>query len=564
MKIVIVGGVAGGASAATRARRLSEESQIVLLERGPYPSFANCGLPYYIGGQIASRDKLLVAPVERLRQRYQLDVRTHTEVVRIDRQQKRVEARDLRTGQIHFESYDKLILAMGAAPVLPPIPGIQGPRVHVLRSLPDADRLHQLVSQRGLTRAVIVGGGFIGVEVAENFMRRGLQVSIIELADQILGPWDPEIALPLEDHLRDQGVQVLLKESVERFEPLKEGLSLQLRSGQTLTADLAVVSIGVRPESGLAQAAGLDCGPRGGIVTNSQMQTSDPDIYAVGDVVQVRDVVTGEPTQIPLAGPANRQGRIAADHIFGGASTFRGTQGTSIVGVFGMTAAMTGCSEKVLRRTGLPYEKIYLHPADHAGYYPGGQQMTLKLLFAPDNGRILGAQAVGGAGVDKRIDVISMAIQARMTVFDLEESELGYAPQYGSAKDPVNMAGFIAAGVLRGDQPTLHAEDLQAPSEAARSPWVLDVRTLAEYEDGHLPGATNIPLDELRARLNEIPQQRPILAYCKVGQRGYMATRLLRQRGYDAYNLSGGFLSWSRWQRLPGSRLLDTPQGATT
>ncbi len=550
MKIVIVGGVAGGASAAARARRLSEDSEIVLMERGPYPSFANCGLPYYVGGRIKSREKLLVAPAQRLRQRYRLDVRTQTEVVRIDRSQKFIEARDLVSGQTYPETYDKLILATGAAPILPPIPGIHGEQVHVLRDLPDADRLHQLVTQHGRTSAVIVGAGFIGVEVAENLVRRGLRVTVVELADQILGPWDPEMVQPIEEHLRGQDVQLRLGDSVEHFGQDADGLCMQLRSGETLTADFAVVSIGVKPESGLAQAAGLECGPRGGIVTNAHMQTSDPDVYAVGDVAQVEDVVTQEPTQIPLAGPANRQGRIAADHIMGRISQYRGTQGTAVVGVFGMTAAMTGCSEKVLRRLRLPYEKIYVHPADHAGYYPGGEQMTIKLLFAPQDGRILGAQAVGRAGVDKRIDVISMAIQADMTVFDLEEAELSYAPQYGSAKDPVNMAGFVAAGVLRGDQPIVHADSLGPAHNESMRPWLLDVRTAAEFSDGHLPDAVNIPLDELRSRLYEIPQDRMIVTYCKVGQRGYMATRLLRQKGFDASNLSGGYMTWQRCRRL--------------
>ncbi len=533
-----------------RARRLGEESEIVLIERGAEPSFANCGLPYYVGGEIRSRDELLVAPIERLRQRYRLDVRTRTEVVSIDRADKSVAAVDLETGRSYTETYDKLIVATGASPSRPAIPGIDGPNVLELRDLADADRMHQRVLDNS-RRAVVVGAGFIGIEVAENLVRRGLHVTIVELADQILPPWDPELVRPLEKHIRQQGVELRLSDSVEAFDEPPEApfkMAVRLKSGSRISADFAVVSIGVRPESKLAADAGIACGPRGGIVTNPHMQTSDPDIYAVGDVAQVTDVVTQEPTQIPLAGPANRQGRIAADHIFGRDSTYRGTQGTAVVGLFGKTAAMTGLSEKLLKRMNRPYEKIYIHPTDHASYFPGAAPMTLKLLFDPESGRLLGAQAVGTSGVDKRVDVISIAIQAHMTVDDLEEVELCYAPQYGSAKDAVNMAGFVAAGVLRGDQPIIHIEHISPNNERADAIFLLDVRSKPEFDAGHIPDARNIPIEALREQIAELPRDRRIVAYCQVGQRGYMATRLLLQKGFDAVNLSGGYKLWKDLQ----------------
>ncbi|KAA5538547.1 CoA-disulfide reductase [Roseiconus nitratireducens] len=552
MKIVIVGGVAGGASAAARLRRLCESCEIILIERGVEPSFANCGLPYYVGGEIESRDRLLVAPVERLRQRYRLDVRVRSEVRSIDRANKTVTVANLATDEVYEETYDKLILATGAAPFRPPIPGIDREEVFELRGLDDADILHAQATSQAKS-AAIIGGGFIGIEVAENLVRRGIEVTVIELADQILTPWDPEMVRPLQQQLLAHGIKLLLEESAEAFTDRGErpGMRIQLQSGRSVDADFAVVCIGVRPESQLAVDAGLECGSRGGIVTNAHQQTSDPDIYAVGDVVEVTDFVTGKPTQVPLAGPANRQGRIAADHLLGRDARYRGTQGTSVVGFFGQTAAMTGQNEKMLRRQQTRFEKIYIHPTDHAGYYPGAEQFTLKLLFDPDSGHILGAQAVGTSGVDKRIDVIAMAIQANLSVFDLEEAELCYAPQYGHAKDPVNMAGFVAAGVIRGDQPVIHAESID-PSTAVED-FILDVRSRQEHEAGHLAGATNIPIEELRDRLSELPRDRRIIAYCQVGQRGYMATRLLLQDGFEAVNLSGGYRSWCQMRCHDGN-----------
>lgn len=542
MKLVIVGGVAGGASAAARARRLSEEAHIVLVERGPDVSFANCGLPYYVGGEIADRDKLLVTTPQRLRERFNLDVRTRSSVESIDRTNHAVTIRDLTDGKVYTERYDKLILAPGAAPLRPPIPGIDLPGVMTLRNLQDVDRIKKRVDQDAMS-AVMVGAGFIGLELIENLVRRGVETTVVELQDQVLPPFDREMTTPILGALTSRGVHVILRDSAEEFGEEPDGVCIRLKSGRRLSAQLVILGVGVRPESKLAVDAGLTVGPRGGIRVDEAMRTSDPDIYAVGDAVEIRDFVTGDPTQVPLAGPANRQGRIAADNVFGGASRYRGTQGTAIVGLFDRVAAMTGMSEKSLRRASRNYRKIYIHPNDHAGYFPGAQQMTLKLLFDPGDGLVLGAQAVGGGGVDKRIDVIAMAIQARMTVFDLEEAELAYAPQFGSAKDPVNMAGFVAAGVIRGDHPQLDVEAVLA-EQAATPPLLLDVRTRDEFVAGHIPGAMHIPIDELRGRLSELPRDRMIAVYCQAGQRGYFAARILRQRGYESANVGGGYKTY--------------------
>lgn len=542
MKLVIVGGVAGGASAAARARRLSEQAQIVLVERGPDVSFANCGLPYYIGGEIADRSKLLVVTPERLRERFNLDVRVRSSVESIDRAAKTVRILNLDSGWEYDEPYDKLILAPGAAPLRPPIPGIDLPGMFTLRNLQDMDRIKSAL-HAGVRQAVVVGAGFIGLELVENLVRLGVTTTLVELQDQVLPPFDKEMTTPLTQTLAAMGVSLVLGESAERFEASAQGLTVHLKSGKRLEGQLVVLGIGVRPENKLAVDAGLEVGPRGGIRVNEFLQTSDPDVYAVGDAIEVQDFVLGGPTQIPLAGPANRQGRIAADNACGRSSRYRGTQGTAILGLFGQIAAMTGASEKSLQRSKRPYQMVYVHPANHAGYYPGAEGMTLKLLFAPDSGRILGAQAVGGQGVDKRIDVLAVAIQARMTVFDLEEMELAYAPQFGSAKDPVNMAGFVAAGLLRGDHPQIDVATLLAIPVATR-PMLLDVRTSEEFAAGHIPDALNIPVDELRSRLMELPKDGEIVAYCQVGQRGYLATRILRQLGLNAVNLSGGYKTY--------------------
>ncbi len=546
MRLLIVGGVAGGASAAARARRLSEPADIVLIERGPDVSFANCGLPYFVGGEIADRQKLLVAKPEMLRSRFKLDVRVRTSAEAIDRTARKLRLRDLTTGRDYEESYDKLILAPGAAPVRPALPGIDLPGIFTLRNLQDVDHIKARVD-RGVKQAVMVGGGFIGLELVENLVRRGVATTMIEVNGQVLQPFDKEMTTPIAEHLKAKGVTLLLGNSAEGFEQAGDGLLVRLKSGAKLSAGLVIVGVGVRPENKLAVDAHLEVGPRGGIRVNEHMQTSDPDIYAVGDAIEVKNFVTGEPTQIPLAGPANRQGRIAADHIFGRPARYRGTQGTAIVRVFDLTAAMTGASEKVLRQAKRPYRKVYTHPANHAGYYPGAEPMALKVLFDPQSGRILGAQAVGGAGVDKRIDVLAVAIQAGMTVFDLEEMELAYSPQYGSAKDPINMIGFVAGGILRGEHPQADLEAVLGPP-AGQEPFLLDVRTPKEFSDGHIPGAVNIPVDELRCRLTEVPSHRDVAVYCQVGQRGYLATRILIQTGFKAVNVSGGYKTYRLFQ----------------
>ena len=549
MKLLIVGGVAGGASAAARARRLSEDAHIVVFERGPDVSFANCGLPYYLGGEIAERDKLLVVTPDRLRTRFNLDVRVRTSVEAIDREGKKVRVRDLASGREYEEGYDRLILAPGAAPLRPPLPGIALPGVFTLRNLQDMDRIQARMDQ-GVKQAVVVGAGFIGLELVENFVRRGIATTVVELQDQVLPPFDKEMTTPIAEHLAVKGVSLLLGQSAEAFEQGPDGLTVRLKSGQRLLAQLVVLGVGVRPENKLAVEAGLEVGPRGGIKVNDRLQTGDPDIYAVGDAIEVKDFVTGEPTQVPLAGPANRQGRLAADHIFGREARYRGTQGTAIVRVFDRTAVLTGASEKVLKRANRPYRKVYVHPTHHAGYYPGAEAMTLKLLFDPQDGKVLGAQAVGGAGVDKRIDVLAVAIQAGMTVFDLEEMELAYSPQYGSAKDPINLAGFVAGGLLRGEHPQVDVEAVLA-TPAGERPFLVDVRTPQEYADGHIPGAVNIPVDDLRPRLGELPRDREIAAYCQVGQRGYLATRILLQEGFSAVNVGGGYKTYRLLQPKP-------------
>lgn len=544
MKLIIVGGVAGGASAAARARRIAEDAEIIVVERGPDVSFANCGLPYHIGNVIPDRNKLLVTTAGKLRERFNLDVRTNSEVISINRAEKSVTIRDLKSGQEIVESYDKLILAPGAAPARPAIPGADLPNVMTLRTLSDTDRIKSKVDS-GARRAVVMGGGFIGLELAENFVHRGISTTLIEYGNQLLGPFDAEMVSPLIATAREKGIELLFGQQVSAITQQDSGLTVQLASGETRAADLIVMGIGVRPENKLATQAGLEVGPRGGIRVDEFLQTSDPDILAVGDAIETTDALTGDRTQVPLAGPANRQGRIAADNALGRRVKYRGTQGTAIIGFFDRSAAMTGLSEKALRRTGREFRKAYIHPAHHAGYYPGAEGMTLKLLFDPQTGRILGAQGVGGAGVDKRIDVLAVAVQAGMTVYDLEEMELCYAPQFGSAKDPINMLGFVAGGVLRGDHPQVQWDQI-APT--AGTEFLLDVRTPKEYSDGHIPGAINIPVDELRNRLSELPRDRKITAYCQVGQRGYLATRLLLAAGFDVVNLSGGYRTYLLYQ----------------
>lgn len=553
MKLVIVGGVAGGASAAARARRLDEHAEIVLLERGPDVSFANCGLPYYLSGEITERAKLLVTPLERLRQRYKLDARPLSEVTSIDIEKHEVEVRDVATGTINRERFDKLILSPGAAPRMPGIPGQDLPGVHSLRSLQDADRIMARL-HAGVKHAVIMGGGFIGLEMAECLAHRGVGVTLIERNPHVLMALDAEIARPVADELATRGVNVLTQRKVTGIHSIHGLLRVTMEGGESIDAGLVVIGIGVTPESDLAQKAGLALGKSGGIKVDRHMRTSHPDIYAVGDAVETPNIVTGELAVVALGGPANRQGRIAVAHAMGRAeslldSSYRGSQGTAIVRVFGRTAGCTGASERMLKRLNIAYKTATVHPAHHAGYYPGAEGMTLKVVFAPDDGRILGAQAVGGAGVDKRLDVLAMAIQGKMTAYDLEEAELCYAPPFGSAKDPVNMAGFVAAGLLRGDHPQITAAELRDHITAGTAPTLVDVRTAAEFERGTVPGAINLPVDELRTRLGELTNvagSGPVVVFCQVGMRGYLATRILLQNGFSARNVSGGYTSWTR------------------
>jgi len=536
-KLIIVGGVAGGATAAARARRLDEDARIIVLERSPHIAFANCGLPYHIGGEIPERDTLLVQTVEAMTARFNLDIRTQSEVLSIDRDAKTVRVFEIETQREYDESYDDLLLSPGALPLRPPIPGVDHPAIHTLRNMVDMDRLKHAVDANAES-AIVVGGGFIGLEVAENLKRRGLDVTVVERLRQVMPNLDAEVAEPLHQELARRDVRLLLESGVTRFANNAGRVRVELASGETLDADLVVLSVGVQPDTQIARDAGLELNARGAIIVDAHMRTSDPHIYAVGDAVQVADAVLGGATMIPLAGPANRQARTAADNIFGRDSTYRGSLGTSIVRVFERTAATTGASEKTLQRAQVPCRKIYVHRDQHVGYFPGAESMMIKLLFAPDDGRVLGAQIVGGEGVDKRIDVLAVAIQAGMTVADLEHVELAYAPQYGAAKDPINIAGFVASNTLRGDVELVFAEQLNGD---AGEEWTLvDVRSAEEFQAGHLPGALHIPLAELRRRWEEIPRDKPIAVYCAVGQRSYYANRILTAKGVASRNLAGG------------------------
>lgn len=543
-RVLIIGGVAGGASCAARGRRLSETAEIIIFERGPYVSFANCGLPYYVGEVIKKEENLLVATPELFKQRFNIEVRPQHEVLSIDRHKKQIKVRAPAGGDTYLEDYDALVLSPGASPIKPPLPGIDAPGIFTMRTIPDSRETKEWIAKHRARRAVVVGGGFIGLEMAENLVKRGLAVTIIEKQSQLMPLMDPEMISQVHRHMRRNGVKLRLNESVTGFARADGSLLLTLQSGGVEAADLVILSVGVRPEIGPAKEAGLAIGERGGIRVDERMRTSDPSIWAVGDAVEVKDYLTGQFGLTPLAGPANRQGRIAADVIFGRDSRFRGVQGTAAVVVFGLTIASTGPTEKTLKQLGLwgdpaKYEKIYLHPGHHASYYPGAGMITCKLIFARDNGRIISAQAVGNEGVDKRIDVIAMAIQKNATVFDLEEAELSYCPQFGAAKDPVNIAGMIAANVLRGDSPVAHSDAV-----AAADSFILDVRDRSEFADGHIDGAVNIPLNELRARVNELPRDRQILTYCFVGQRSYYAVRMLSQLGFRVKNLSGGYRTY--------------------
>ena len=540
MKVVVVGGVAGGMSAAARLRRLDEHAAIVVVERDDYVSFANCGLPYHIGGEIEDRDALLLQTPKSLRESLALDVRVGHQVLGIDRASQTVSVHDRAGDRTYLEPYDKLILATGADPVRPPLPGVDHPRICTLRNVADMDRIIELIDA-GAQSAVVVGAGYIGLEMVEALRRRDLAVTLVETLDQVMTALDPEMARHLEDHLTDHGVRVLLATRAIGFADAAGRVVVQLGSEQ-LTADLVVLAVGVRPASDLARQAGLTLSNDGALVVDDHQLTSDPDIYAVGDSVQVTDTVTGLPVQVPLAGPANRQGRVAADHICGRRSAYSSTQGTGIVKLFELTAGMTGVTERTLRGLGMPFHKVYVHPNGHASYYPGTHPMHLKVMFDPGDGRLLGAQAVGVDGVDKRIDVLAVALRAGLHIEDLESLELAYAPPYGSAKDPVNMAGFVGGNLMRGDVGLWYAEEWPNLPEGA---VLLDVRSPVENAAWAIPGSVLIPLKELRSRLSELPGGAPLLVYCRSGFRSYLAQRLLVQNGWsDARTLAGGELTF--------------------
>jgi NADPH-dependent 2,4-dienoyl-CoA reductase/sulfur reductase-like enzyme/rhodanese-related sulfurtransferase len=537
-RVLIVGGVAGGATCAARLRRLYESAQIVLFDRGPYVSFANCGLPYYVGAVIKDETKLLVATPELFRKRFNIEVRTQHEVVTIDREKCEIGVRDLISGRDYRERYDRLVLSPGAAPIRPSLPGIDLLGIFTLRTVPDSRKIREWIESQSARRAVVIGGGFIGLEMTENLARRGLDVTIVEMADQLMPPLDREMAEFVHQRVVSHGVNVQLGDGVNGFDADdKDGLIVRTQKGTKFAADIVILAIGVRPETKLAVDAGLTIGQRGGIQVDDQMRTSDPNIWAVGDAVETRNAITGQWELIPLAGPANRQGRIAADAIAGRDSHFRGIQATVVCGVLGLTVAMTGATEKSLRRAGIhDYGTVYLHPGHHVGYYPGAKPIHMKLLFSRHDGRILGLQAIGEEGVERRVDVVAFAIQKGGTVFDLEEAELCYAPQYGAAKDPINICGMIAANVVRGD---LELADWKELGKA--NTVLLDVREPAEFADHPLEGAINIPLGQLRDRLEELPRDTEIWISCGVGQRAYYACRLLSQHGFKARNLSGGY-----------------------
>ena len=540
MKVVIVGGVAGGASTAARLRRLDEQAEILLFDRGGYVSYANCAFPYYIGGVVEDQEDLFLQTPESFWTRFRIQVRTNSEVIRILRRDKKVEVRDLTDGHIYEESYDKLVLSPGAEPVIPPVEGSRCPGVYSLRTVQDTFRIRDMAVRQGCQRAVVVGGGFIGLEMAVNLRNLGAEVTLLEAAGQVFPPFDPEMARIVEMELQENGVQVKTSCGVQGIVPCDGGYQVNCADGSSLPCDFVVMAVGVRPESTLAREAGLTVNQRGGIVVSPSLQTDDPDIYAVGDVIQVENEISGQPVQLPLAGPANRQGRIAAENLDGGEQVFSGVIGTSVVEVFQQTAACTGLNEKTLQALNVPYEKVYLSPNQHAGFYPGACPMTLKLLFSPQ-GNVLGCQCIGREGVDKRVDVIASVLHFKGTVADLAEMELGYAPAYSSAKDPINYAGFLAQNVLSGRSPIKHWNDLE--NRDREKSVLVDVRTSGEYAMGHLDGSVNIPVDELRERLDQLPKDKELWIYCQVGIRGYIAQRILMQSrpGQKVYNISGGY-----------------------
>ncbi|ELI5738120.1 FAD-dependent oxidoreductase [Vibrio fluvialis] len=560
-KIVIIGGVAGGASAAARARRLSEDAQIIMYERGPFVSFANCGLPYHIGGDIKERANLLLQTPESFLARFNVDVRVMNEVVRINRADKTITVRNLLDQSEYEESYDFLLLSPGAGPIVPPIPGLDNPLTHSLRNIPDMDRILETIQMNQPDHATVIGGGFIGLEMMEAFHQLGIKTTLIEMADQVMTPVDREMAGFAHAEIRTKGIDLRLGVALQavEFKPatsmpsidsgeniehqhMNGELDLTLSNGETLTTDILIMAIGVRPETKLAAEAGLQIGELGGIYTNEHMQTSDPNIYAVGDAIEEKDFVTGQSTLVPLAGPANRQGRMAADNMLGRSETYQGTQGTAICKIFDLAVASTGKNEKQLKRAGIEYEKVYVHTASHASYYPGAEIVSFKMLFDPKSGKIFGAQAVGKDGIDKRIDVMAVAQRAGMTVEQLQHLELTYAPPYGSAKDVINQAAFVATNIMKGDAKAIHFDEIDSLTDEQ---VLLDVRNPGELQNvGYLPGAINIPVDQLRQRMNELPKDKEIIIYCQVGLRGNVAYRQLVNNGYKARNLLGGYRTY--------------------
>ena len=544
MNYLIIGGVAGGATVAARLRRMDEKANIILFERGKYVSYANCGLPYYIGDTINNREKLFVQTAKGFTDRFRIDIRTEQEVTAIRPDKKEVEIQNLSPGETYTETYDKLVLSPGAEPLRPGIEGIGSKKIFTLRNVPDTDTIKNYVNTENPKRAIVVGGGFIGLEMAENLHDLGIQVDVVEMANQVMAPLDFSMAAIVHRQLTDKGVGLHLEDGVSRFEEKDGGVTVHLRSGKQIATDMVLLSIGVRPETKLAKDAGLAIGERGGIAVNDYMQTSDADIYALGDAVEVRHLVTGQPALIPLAGPANKQGRIVADNIvFGNKKKYPGSIGTSIAKVFDLTVAAAGANAKLLQQNNIPYISSYTHGASHAGYYPGAVPLSIKILFAPENGKLLGAQIVGFNGVDKRIEMLAQVIQRGGTVHDLAELEHAYAPPYSSAKDPVNMAGFVAENILNKKSRIIQWRELaELPADTIR----IDVRTHDEYKLGTIPGFINIPVDELREHLDELPKEKPIVVTCAVGLRGYLAYRILVQNGFKhVRNLSGGYKTWS-------------------
>ena len=543
MKVLIIGGVAGGASAAARLRRVDEEAEIILFEKGSYISYANCGLPYYIGGVINEAENLFLQTPESMKEKFNIDVRVNSEVVAIFSDSKEIEVLDKKSGKRYKEAYDKLVLSPGAEPIKPRIEGIDAENIFTLRNVTDTFAIKQYVDTKKPQEAVVVGGGFIGVEMAENLIERGVNVTLIELSNQVMAPLDIEMASFVHQKLTNEGIKLILSDGVKAFKKADKHTEVELNSGKTVKADLIIMAIGVRPDVSLAREAGLKLGLLGGIVVDDQMKTSNSDIYAVGDAIEVTDIINNNNALIPLAGPANKQGRIAANNIVGREEAYKGTLGTSIVKIFDMTAAAVGNNEKILQKYKLKYEKVYTHSPSHAGYYPNAIPMSIKLIFEPEEGKVLGAQIVGYEGVDKRIDVIATAIKAGMTVYDLQELELAYAPPYSSAKDPVNMAGYVASNVLLGDSQIIHWSEMDSLDR--KSAAVIDVRTDVEFNMGNIEGAINLSIEEIRNRLDEIPKDKQIILYCQTGIRSYFVYRMLVQQGFkNIKNLSGGFKTY--------------------